>query len=108
VPARKLVLYYFCKTVQKIKDILAIPLVGLIYFYKYVISPLTPASCRHYPGCSEYALRALQLHGPFRGGGMAVRRILRCHPWGTSGIDPVPRIIVKKIKTGKKGKSVRI
>jgi uncharacterized protein len=106
--ANKHFLLYFCNAVRKIKDILAIPLFGLIYFYKYVISPLTPASCRHYPTCSEYSLRAIQRHGPFRGGGLAARRILRCHPWGTSGIDPVPRIIVKKIRTKVKGESVKI
>ena len=88
-----------------LKKILAFPLVLLIYFYKYVISPLTPASCRHYPTCSEYSIQALKAHGPLRGSWLAVTRISRCHPWGAGGIDPVPRIIVKKIKIKKKGKS---
>jgi putative membrane protein insertion efficiency factor len=61
-----------------------------VYFYKYYISPVTPASCRYVPTCSEYALQALEKHGPFKGGWMALKRILRCHPWGGSGYDPVP------------------
>jgi len=61
-----------------------------IYFYKYFISPLTPASCRFVPTCSEYALQAIKKYGPFKGGYLAIRRILRCHPWGGHGFDPVP------------------
>jgi uncharacterized protein len=61
-----------------------------VYIYKYAISPLTPASCRHIPSCSEYAVQAIKIHGPFKGFMLAVRRISRCHPWGTEGYDPVP------------------
>jgi putative membrane protein insertion efficiency factor len=61
-----------------------------VYFYKYCISPLTPASCRFVPTCSEYAVQALQKHGPFKGIWLSVKRILKCHPWGSSGYDPVP------------------
>ncbi|MDR2148204.1 MAG: membrane protein insertion efficiency factor YidD [Tannerella sp.] len=61
-----------------------------ILFYRHFISPLTPASCRFVPTCSEYALQALQKHGPFKGSLLAIKRILRCHPWGGSGYDPVP------------------
>ncbi len=61
-----------------------------VYIYKYAISPLTPASCRHYPTCSTYAVEAVKIHGPFRGFWLATKRIARCHPWGTSGYDPVP------------------
>ncbi len=61
-----------------------------VYFYKYAISPLTPASCRHVPTCSTYAVEAVKIHGPFRGFWLAIKRIARCHPWGTSGYDPVP------------------
>jgi putative membrane protein insertion efficiency factor len=91
-----------------LKKILALPLILLIYIYKFVISPLTPASCRHIPSCSEYALQALKMHGPLRGSWMAVKRISSCHPWGSGGIDPVPRIIVKKIKFKNSGKTERI
>ncbi len=61
-----------------------------VYIYKYAISPLTPASCRHIPTCSEYAVQAVKIHGPFKGFLLATRRISRCHPWGTQGYDPVP------------------
>ena len=61
-----------------------------IRFYQTVISPLTPPSCRFTPTCSEYARQALIKHGPIKGMYLAVRRLLRCHPWGGSGYDPVP------------------
>lgn len=61
-----------------------------ILFYKVCISPLTPPSCRFTPTCSTYALEAIRKHGPLRGTLLAVKRILRCHPWGGSGYDPVP------------------
>ena len=61
-----------------------------IYFYRVCISPLTPPSCRFTPTCSAYAVEAIKKHGPVKGLYLAVRRILRCHPWGGSGYDPVP------------------
>ena len=61
-----------------------------VYIYKYGISPFTPASCRHVPTCSEYAVQAVKMHGPFKGFVLTVRRISKCHPWGTHGYDPVP------------------
>jgi putative membrane protein insertion efficiency factor len=71
-----------------------------IHFYRYVISPLTPAACRHIPTCSAYSLEALKRYGLFRGGAMAAERIARCHPWGTQGYDPVPlftfRVFIKQ------------
>ena len=79
------------KNVLKIMQIvLAWILLVPVYFYKYAISPLTPASCRHYPTCSEYAVKAIKIHGPLRGFWLGTKRILRCHPWGTQGYDPVP------------------
>ena len=62
----------------------------LIRFYQYVISPLLGPSCRYLPTCSEYALDAVETHGVLRGGWLAARRVLRCHPWGGAGFDPVP------------------
>ena len=61
-----------------------------IYFYQRCISPLMPPSCRFTPTCSEYAVQALRKHGPLKGLYLTVRRLLRCHPWGGSGYDPVP------------------
>ena len=65
-----------------------------IHFYRYVISPLTPASCRHIPTCSEYSIQALKKHGIITGSKIAANRIARCGPWGTHGFDPVPEIII--------------
>ncbi|MBO5839411.1 MAG: membrane protein insertion efficiency factor YidD [Bacteroidales bacterium] len=62
----------------------------LIRFYQTAISPHTPAACRYTPTCSQYALEAIKKHGPFKGLWLAIKRILRCHPWGGSGYDPVP------------------
>ena len=75
---------------ESLKKILVFPLVVLIKFYQLCISPFTPPSCRYTPTCSQYALEALRKHGLFKGGWLALRRILRCHPWGGSGYDPVP------------------
>ncbi|MDD2512265.1 MAG: membrane protein insertion efficiency factor YidD [Proteiniphilum sp.] len=61
-----------------------------VYFYRAVISPLTPPSCRYTPTCSQYTIEALKRHGPFRGAYLSARRILSCHPWGGAGFDPVP------------------
>ncbi|HEY5499318.1 MAG TPA: membrane protein insertion efficiency factor YidD [Bacteroidales bacterium] len=63
---------------------------GVIRFYQYAISPLTPASCRYTPTCSQYAVEAIQKYGPFKGAWLALKRILRCNPWGGHGYDPVP------------------
>lgn len=71
--------------------LLAWPLLLLVRIYRYAISPLLGANCRYQPTCSEYAIEALRLHGAFRGTSLAARRIARCHPWGKSGYDPVPR-----------------
>lgn len=65
-------------------------LMGLIRFYRRGVSPLTPPSCRYSPTCSAYALEAVDRHGALRGSWLALRRILRCHPWGGDGHDPVP------------------
>jgi hypothetical protein len=61
-----------------------------IRFYQYAISPLLGPSCRFTPTCSEYAKQAILKHGPIKGLGLAIWRILRCNPWGGSGYDPVP------------------
>ena len=61
-----------------------------IRFYQLCISPLLGPSCRFTPTCSEYARQAILKHGPVKGLYLAIRRLLRCHPWGGSGYDPVP------------------
>jgi putative membrane protein insertion efficiency factor len=65
-------------------------LVGLIRLYQRFISPLFPRHCRYEPTCSAYAVEAIRIHGVLRGAGLAVRRIVRCHPWAPGGIDRVP------------------
>jgi uncharacterized protein len=61
----------------------------LLRFYKLIISPMLPTACRYVPTCSEYAMEAVQRYGALRGGWMAAKRILRCHPLAGSGYDPV-------------------
>lgn len=79
------------KVSELAKKILIAPLVLLIKFYQICISPLKGGpTCRFTPTCSQYALEALRKYGLFKGGWLALKRILRCHPWGGSGYDPVP------------------
>lgn len=65
-------------------------LLSLIRFYRRAVSPFTPPACRFTPTCSAYAEEAIHAHGAARGAWLAFRRILRCHPFGDSGYDPVP------------------
>ena len=75
---------------KQIKYILILPLLGVVKFYQICISPLKPPTCRFTPTCSSYAIEALKKHGPIKGSYLSIRRILKCHPWGVSGYDPVP------------------
>jgi putative membrane protein insertion efficiency factor len=65
-------------------------LVTVIRFYQKGISPYLPSACRYTPSCSAYAIEALEAHGAMRGSWLTARRLLRCHPWGGHGYDPVP------------------
>lgn len=65
-------------------------MLALIWVYRNLISPWTPPACRYRPTCSQYAVEAIKKYGPFKGGWLAFKRIMRCHPWGGSGYDPVP------------------
>jgi putative membrane protein insertion efficiency factor len=73
-----------------IRKIIQISFTALIRVYQYTLSPLLGPSCRFYPSCSEYAHQAITRHGPFRGLLLALKRILRCHPFHPGGVDPVP------------------
>ena len=65
-------------------------LIMFVRFYQTAISPHTPPSCRYTPTCSQYAIEALQKYGAIKGSWLTFKRLMRCHPWGGSGYDPVP------------------
>ncbi|MBO7097691.1 MAG: membrane protein insertion efficiency factor YidD [Alphaproteobacteria bacterium] len=72
-------------------------LIKLVVFYQKFLSPLCPGCCRFTPTCSQYMIEAIQTHGALKGLYLGIKRILKCHPWGKSGYDPVPP---KKDKNG--------
>lgn len=65
-------------------------LIGLLTVYRRLISPMLAPSCRFEPSCSRYALDAVRTHGALKGAWLAVRRLLKCHPFHEGGFDPVP------------------
>jgi putative membrane protein insertion efficiency factor len=66
------------------------PAILLVKFYQIAIRPLLPNACRYTPSCSEYAVEAIHKYGGIKGSYLGIKRILRCHPWGGHGHDPVP------------------
>ena len=70
-------------------------LIALIKCYQWFISPFCPGVCRFRPTCSQYMIEAIKIHGIFKGMFLGLKRLLRCHPWGGYGYDPVP---AKKLK----------
>lgn len=75
---------------KKIKHLLSLPFILLIKFYQAAISPLLGPKCRFTPTCSHYGVEALKKHGPIKGLWLTLKRLSKCHPWGSSGFDPVP------------------
>jgi uncharacterized protein len=69
----------------------SVALSAAVRVYQLVVSPLLPPACRFLPTCSDYAAEAIERHGAGRGIVLALRRLARCHPWGGSGYDPVPK-----------------
>ncbi|GAA1742227.1 membrane protein insertion efficiency factor YidD [Microbacterium foliorum] len=65
-------------------------LIAFIKIYRLIISPLYGNVCRYYPSCSAYGLEAITVHGALKGLSLTVKRLLKCHPWATGGLDPVP------------------
>ena len=73
-------------TGKLVKNVLLVP----ILIYRYMISPFLPGACRHIPSCSQYASDAIELNGGWKGSWLGLSRLLRCHPWGSQGLDPAP------------------
>lgn len=70
--------------------VMSLALKAAVRAYQLLVSPLLPPACRFLPSCSDYAAEAIERHGALRGLALAARRLMRCHPWGGSGYDPVP------------------
>jgi len=73
-----------------VKRAVTLVLLAAIHSYRLLVSPMVGPACRYHPSCSAYAEEAIQVHGPSRGGLLAIRRLLRCHPFREGGFDPVP------------------
>lgn len=73
-------------------------LLALLRVYQWAISPLLGPHCRFHPTCSQYAVEAIDRFGVWRGGWLALRRLLKCHPWCEGGLDPVPDFPEKSSK----------
>lgn len=65
-------------------------IIGFLRLYRRIVSPLYGDVCRFFPTCSAYGLESVTVHGTVKGIGLTVRRLIRCHPWATGGVDPVP------------------
>lgn len=76
---------------RSVEWLISLPLLVLVGLYRWVISPLTPPSCRHSPTCSAYMGEAIRIWGPWKGSRLGLIRLSKCHPWGTFGHDPVPQ-----------------
>ncbi|WP_276697974.1 membrane protein insertion efficiency factor YidD [Propionibacterium acidifaciens] len=78
-------------------------LIAFVKVWRTVVSPLYGDVCKFYPTCSAYGLEALQLHGAVKGSWLIVRRLVRCHPWSTGGVDPVPGSPSRPARTRQQG-----
>ena len=74
-----------------INKYISFPFILMIRLYQLFISPLLGQNCRYLPTCSEYSVKSLKEHGLFRGSILSIKRISKCHPWGSHGFDPVPK-----------------
>ena len=74
-----------------INKYISFPLILMIRLYQLFISPLLGQNCRYLPTCSEYSVKSLKEHGLFKGSILSIKRISKCHPWGSHGFDPVPK-----------------
>ena len=76
--------------------IVILPVIILIRCYQFLISPIIGSNCRFMPTCSEYAMGSLKTHGLIKGSYLTIKRIGKCHPWGSHGYDPIPTKMDKK------------
>jgi len=74
-----------------INKYISFPIILMIRLYQLFISPLLGQNCRYLPTCSEYSVKSLKEHGLIRGSILSIKRISKCHPWGSHGFDPVPK-----------------
>lgn len=79
-----------------IRKIVNFPIILAVKIYQYILSPISPATCRFNPTCSNYMIEALKVWGPIKGTYLGIKRISSCHPWGKHGEDPVPEKFKKK------------
>ncbi len=79
-----------------LNKIVTYPLILLIRVYQLMVSPMLGSNCRFMPTCSEYALESLKVYGLIKGTYLTIKRIGKCHPWGSNGYDPIPTKIEKK------------
>jgi putative membrane protein insertion efficiency factor len=75
---------------KKVLYLLSLPFIAIIRLYQLIISPWLGPKCRYTPSCSHYGIEALKKYGIIKGGWLTIKRIARCHPWGSHGYDPVP------------------
>jgi len=78
-----------------LNKIVTLPLILLIRGYQLIISPILGSNCRFMPTCSEYAMESLKAYGLIKGVFLTIKRIGKCHPWGSNGYDPIPNKIEK-------------
>ena len=79
-----------------INKYISFPFILMIRLYQLFISPLLGQNCRYLPTCSEYSVKSLKEHGLFRGSILSIKRISKCHPWGSHGYDAVPKKVEEK------------
>ena len=79
-----------------INKIITHPIIVIIKFYQFFISPMLGQNCRYLPTCSEYSIQSIKKFGIFKGAFLSLKRISKCHPWGNHGYDPVPNDTRKK------------
>ena len=79
-----------------LNKIVTFPLIFLIRGYQIIISPMIGSNCRFMPTCSEYAMESLRTHGLIKGIFLTIKRVGKCHPWGSHGYDPIPTKMGKK------------